>query len=195
MKFTDLWRVKQNSEAKYPKHHSFPENIKSKFKISSLANQESQRHNEEQTASLFSAWSQTWSWPDQLNTHILVFPSMWVRKHKKKQSTVYRDFVYKITFPFYRAQCWALSHSFHTHFSSSKYPKTSSSQVNDAHIPVAQMFAVIAVLQLYGRLKVALQRLASQSRGNRGGLGSLNENSHGYNCHKWTRPAQNLRII
>lgn len=47
MKFIDLWRVKQYSEAKYPKHHSLLENIKIKFKISSLANQETQRHNEE----------------------------------------------------------------------------------------------------------------------------------------------------
>lgn len=54
MKFIDLWRVKQNSEAKYPKYHSLVENIKNKFKISSLANQETQRHNKEkQTASLF----------------------------------------------------------------------------------------------------------------------------------------------
>lgn len=71
MKFIDLWRVKQNREMKYPKHQSLLEKIKSKFKVSPLANQETQRHNEElQTASLFSVWSYTWSWPDQLRTHI-----------------------------------------------------------------------------------------------------------------------------
>lgn len=52
------------------------------------------------------------------------------------------------------------------HCSASKSVKTSGSQVDDAQIPLAEVFAVIAVLQLCGRLTVALQRLASQSHGN-----------------------------
>ena len=39
--------MKQNSEAKYPKHRPLLESIESKSKISSFANQETQRHNED----------------------------------------------------------------------------------------------------------------------------------------------------
>lgn len=48
----NLWWVKQNSEAKYPKHHPLLESIKRKFKISSFANQEAQMHNEDLTDSI-----------------------------------------------------------------------------------------------------------------------------------------------